>query len=167
MALQIVSGAKAGSGGGAFTFGKDEAVNTMVGRALGAIDHLGFDSKGYIQPGSPRIVVTTVGNDGNHTYFLSAYHCNPGAAPTVWVTSNFRSASCAVFRDGEPAGYAGLGGAAAVADANGERVTDWFLIQDEGPAILYVDRLTVQDWMWVRGGGPGTRSCLDVNPSCI
>jgi hypothetical protein len=28
---------------------------------------------------------------------------------------------------------------------------DWFLIQDEGPAILPVDRLTVQDWKWVRG----------------
>jgi hypothetical protein len=54
-----------------------------------------------------------------------------------------------------------------VADANNETVTDWFLIQDEGPAIVFVDRLTVQDWMWVRGGGAGIRSCLDTNPSCI
>jgi hypothetical protein len=166
-AIQIVTNTKIPSAAGAYTWGTDEDAVGIVGRMLGAIDHLGFDSRGYLQPGSPRISLTTVGDDGNHTYFLAAWHCNPGASPNVWVTSNFRSASCQVFRDGEPAGYAGLGAAAVVADANHERVTDWFVIQDEGPAIVYIDRLTVQDWMWTRGGGAGIRSCLDVNPPCI
>jgi hypothetical protein len=167
VSLQIVTGPNAGSGAGGYTWGKDEAANSIVGRRLGQITHLGFDSRGYLQAGSPRITLTTVGNDGNHTYFLSAFHCNSGAPQGSWVSSNFLSAGCAVFRDGEIAAYAGLGAAAAVADLNNETVLDWFLIQDEGPAIVFVDRLTVQDWMWVRGGGPGVRSCLDVNPTCI
>ncbi len=167
VSLQIVTCPQSPSAAGAFTFGRDEEANSIVGRALGQIDHLGFDSRGYLGAGSPRITLTTAGNDGNHTYFLSAFHCNPGAPQSSWVTSNFLSPSCAVFRDSEISGFAGLGAAAAVADANGERVTDWFLIQEEGPATVFIDRLTVQDWMWVRGGGPGIRSCLDVNPTCI
>ena len=79
------------------------------------------------------MVVTTQGNDGNHIYHMSAWHCNPGANPNLWVTSNFRSASCQIFRDGN-VGFAGLAAAAVVADANGEHVTDWFVIQDEGRA---------------------------------
>jgi hypothetical protein len=167
VSLQIQTGPKNGSAAGAYTWGNDEAANTIVGRRLGQITHLGFDSRGYLSAGSPRISLTTIGNDGNHTYFLSAYHCNPGAPQGIWVTSNFLSSSCAIFRDGEVSSYAGLGGAAVVADANGETVTDWFLIQDEGPAIVYVDRLSVQDWMWIRSGTAGIRSCLDVNPPCI
>jgi hypothetical protein len=166
-AIQVVTTTKNPSAGGAYTWGSDEDAVGIVGRALGAINHLGFDSKGWLQPGAPRMVVTTQGDDGNHTYHMSAYHCNTGAAPNVWVTSNFKSPSCQIFRDSEIAGFAGLAAAAAVADANGERVTDWFVIQDEGPAIVYIDRLTVQDWMWVRGGGSGIRSCLDINPPCI
>jgi hypothetical protein len=156
-----------GSDAGAYTYGKDEAANTIVGRKLSAIDHLGFDSKGYLGNGAPRISLITTGTDGNHTYFLSAHYCNETANPSDWVTSDFvHNSTCDVFRDNEPTPYLGLAGAAVVADANNEHVTDWFLIQDEA-ATVYVDRLTVQDWMWVRSGSLGIRSCLDVNPSCI
>ncbi len=167
--IQIVTPSPTGSGAaGAYTYGKDEAANTIVGRKLSAIDHLGFDSKGYLGAGAPRISLTTTGTDGNHTYFLSAHYCNEGANPSNWVTSDFvHDATCDIFRDSELTPYAGLAGAAVVADLNNETVTDWFLIVDEGAATTYVDRLTVQDWEWVSSGTPGIRSCLDVNPPCI
>ena len=165
-AIQIVTSTKVPSAASGYTWGADEVAVGIVGRTLGAIDHLGFDSRGYLQPGAPRMVVITQGNDGNHIYHMSAWHCNPGANPNNWVTSNFRSASCQIFRDGAVP-FGGLAAAAAVADPNGERVVDWFVIQDEGPAIVYIDRLTVQDWMWTRGGGAGIRSCLDTTPPCI
>ena len=165
-ALQIVTGTTFGSAAGAYTYGKDEDAVGIVGRKVGQINRLGFDSRGYLGAGSPRISLLTTGNDGNHTYFLSAFHCNPGASQGSWVTSNFKSSSCTIYRDGAVP-FAGLGAAAVVADANNEVVIDWFLIQDEGPAIVYIDRLTVQNWQWVRGGGAGTRSCLDLSPPCI
>jgi hypothetical protein len=37
--------------------------------------------------------------------------------------------------------------------------SDWFLIQDESPATLNVDRLSVQEWMWVRAGTRGIVNC--------
>jgi hypothetical protein len=58
---------------------------------------------------------------------------------------------------------------AAVADANHEVVqstpNDWFLILDEpsadqgGSSLTYVDRLSVQNWIWVRGGKNGALNC--------
>jgi hypothetical protein len=165
VAIQIVTGTKVPSAASGYTWGADEVAVGIVGRTLGAIDHLGFDSRGYLQPGAPRMVVTTQGSAGNRIYHMSAWHCNPGANPNNWVTSNFKSASCQIFRS-DGASFAGLAAAAAAATAD-ERVTDWFVIQDEGPAIVYIDRLTVQDWMWTRGGGAGIRSCLDTTPPCI
>jgi hypothetical protein len=56
-----------------------------------------------------------------------------------------------------------------IAAANDEHVVtnpnDWFFIQDEptpeqgGSATVFVDRLTVQNWMWVRGGFRGAINC--------
>jgi hypothetical protein len=168
------------SAAGAFTWGNAEAANTIVGRSLGAVDNLSFDTKGYLGAGAPRISLTTFSlNDGNHTYFLSAFHCNDPLS-SGWVEADFihDTTSCFIFRDGEVAGYPGWGAVAAVADANGETITDWFLIVDEptaaqtavqpdiSPATTFVDRLVAQDWGWVRSGGPGIISCLDVTPPC-
>jgi len=164
------------SAAGAFTWGNAEAANTIVGRTLGAVDNLSFDTKGYLGAGAPRISLITTGTDGNHTYFLSAFHCNDSLSGG-WVEADFihDTTSCMIFRDGEIAGYAGWTAVSAVAGANSETIIDWFLIVDEPtaaqlPAITsaetFVDRLVAQDWGWVRSGGPGIISCLDVTPPC-
>ncbi len=164
----------AGSAAGAFTWGNAEAANDIVGRSLGAVDNLSFDTMGYLGAGAPRISLTTFSSTtGNHTYFLSAFHCNEPLGSSGWVEADFiNDTSCNIFRD-DGAVFAGWTAAATAADADGEAVTDWFLIVDEPTAAqgipsatTYVDRLVVQDWGWVRSGGPGIISCLDVTPPC-
>jgi hypothetical protein len=151
---------------GAYTWGNAEEANSIVGRTLGQVDRMSFDASGYLGAGAPRISLITSGDDGDHTYFLSAFHCNEDLG-SGWVEADFvNDASCSIFRDSEPVAYEGWDAVAAAADANGEVVTDWFLIVDEGPATSYVDRLVVQDWGWVRSGTPGIISCLDVSPPC-
>jgi hypothetical protein len=61
--------------------------------------------------------------------------------------------SCFIFRDGEIAGYPGWAAVSAVAGANNETITDWFLIVDEPTAAqgipsaeTFVDRLVAQNW---------------------
>jgi hypothetical protein len=155
--------APAGGGASAYTYGASEALVGIRGRTLSQIDHLGFDSKGYINAGAPRISLGTTGDDGDHFYFLSAYYCNDPLSGG-WRTSDFvgDTTNCTIWRDGVTP-LAGWAAAAAVADANNEVVqstpNDWFLIQDESPATLNVDRLSVQNWMWVRGGRTGIINC--------
>ncbi len=72
--IQIMT--PAGSAAGAFTWGNAEAANDIVGRTLLMVDNLSFDTKGYLGAGAPRISLITHSTDGNHTYFLSAFHCN-------------------------------------------------------------------------------------------
>lgn len=157
----------AGGGVSAYTYGASEALVDIRGRSLSQIDHLGFDSRGYLGAGAPRISLGTKGTDGDHTYFLSAFYCNVSIGGG-WRTSDFiHNANCVIYRDGTP--YTGWAAVAAVADANGEVVisspSDWFLIQDEptaaqgGSATLNVDRLTVGHWMWVRSGSAGRINC--------
>jgi hypothetical protein len=59
---------------------------------------------------------------------------------------------------------AGWATAAAIADANNETVisspSNWFLIVDDGPSLLYIDRLTVNNWGWT---GNGTNGTINVN----
>lgn len=157
--------APAGGGASAYTYGTDETLVDIRGLALGQIDHLGFDTKGYLGAGAPRISLGTFSpNDGAHTYFLAASHCND-ALSGGWVEADFinDSTNCEIFRDSEPLPYIGWAAVAAVADANGEVVVDnpndWFLIVDESPSLTYVDRLTVQNWMWTRSGNPGIVNC--------
>lgn len=145
------------SGASAFTFGSDEELVGIRGRTLAQIDHLGFDSKGYLGAGAPRISLGTSGDDGNHTYVLSALQCND---PTSggWRTSDFvhDATDCTIFRDGAPTTWAA---AVVVAGANNETVVanpnDWFLIVDEAPSLTYVDRLSVQEWCWTGNGNNG------------
>jgi hypothetical protein len=158
----------AGGGASAYTYGPSETLVGIRGRSLSQIDHLGFDSKGYLGAGAPRISLGTTGDDGNHTYFLSAFYCNVDAG-SGWRTSDFiHDPNCVIYRDGVTP-YTGWAAVAAVADANHEVVqstpNDWFLIVDEptadqgGSSLTYVDRLTVQDWAWVRGGKTGALNC--------
>jgi hypothetical protein len=158
----------AGGGASAYTYGASEALVGIRGLTLTQINHLGFDSKGYLGAGAPRISLGTLGTDGPHTYFLSAFYCNDPLTGG-WRKSDFvhDATGCTIWRDGTP--LAGWAAAAAVADANSEVVisnpNDWFFIQDEptpaqgGSALVYVDRLTVQNWMWVRGGLRGAKNC--------
>jgi hypothetical protein len=158
----------AAGGASAYTYGASEALVGIRGRSLSQIAHLGFDSKGYLGNGAPRISLATTGTDGDHTYFLSAFFCNDPLSGG-WRTSDFihDTTDCIIYRDGTP--YAGWAAVAAVADANNEVVqstpNDWFLIVDEptaaqgGSSLTYVDRLSVQDWMWTRGGNNGIVNC--------
>jgi len=162
--IKIVVPGTTGSGAaGAFTYGISEAANSIVGRTLGQVDFLSFDTMNFLGNGAPRISLITMGDDGNHTYFLSAFHCNDTLSGG-WVEADFihDTTSCFIFRDSEIAGYAGWAAVAAVADANHEEIIDWFLIVDEGPSTTYVDRLVAQDFGWVRSGSPGIISCLDT-----
>ena len=45
----------AGGDAGAFTYGGSEKLVDIRGQTLDAIDRLGFDSKGYLGNGAPRI----------------------------------------------------------------------------------------------------------------
>lgn len=65
----------AGGGVSAYTYGASEALVDIRGRSLSQIDHLGFDSRGYLGAAAPRISLGTKGTDGDHTYFLSAFYC--------------------------------------------------------------------------------------------
>lgn len=164
----------AGGGASAYTYGRSETLIGIRGLTLAQIDHLGFDSKGYLGAGAPRISLGTLGDDGAHTYFLSAFYCN-NSIGGGWRTSDFvgDTTDCTIWRDGTQQ----LTWAAAIliADANNEHVVsnpnDWFFIQDEptpaqgGVATVYVDRLSVQNWMWVRGGVRGAKNCNTAN--CI
>ena len=161
--------APAGGGASAYTYGASEDLVSIRGLKLSQIDHLGFDSSGYLGAGAPRISLGTTGDDGDHTYFLSAYYCNDPLSGG-WRTSDFihDTTNCTIWRDGVTP-LAGWAAVVAVADANHEVVqstpNDWFLIQDESPATLNVDRLTVEHWMWVRGGNNGAVNC--ANLGCI
>jgi hypothetical protein len=176
----------AGGNAGAYTYGVSESLVGIRGLKLGQIDHLGFDSKGYLGAGAPRISLGTTGPDGDHTFFLSAYYCND---PTSggWRTSDFvdsaqspgtstagANGGCVVFDQNHVAyGPDGLTSVAAAFpdDVVVSNPNDWFLMQDEpttlqgGSATVNVDRLTVEHWMWVRGGAKGAKNCN--NPGCI
>ncbi len=155
-----------GGGASAYTYGTDEDLVGIRGLKLSQINRLGFDTKGYLGAGAPRISLGTLGTNGPHTYFLSASHCNEGDIGGGWVTADFinNTTSCDIFRDTEPGPYMGWAAVVAVADANNEVVistpNDWFLIVDESPSLTYVDRLTVQNWCWT---GNGTNGIVNVN----
>jgi hypothetical protein len=163
----------AGGGASAYTYGASEALIGIRGLALSEIDRLGFDSKGYLGAGAPRISLGTHGLDGYHTYVLSAFYCNDPIGGG-WRTSDFvdDTTDCTIWRDGTQMTWAA---AVILADTQDEHVvaspSDWFFIQDEpiagqsGSATVYVDRLTVQNWMWVRGGFRGAINCNSGN--CI
>ncbi len=117
----------------------------------------------------------------------TAYYCNDPIGTSGWVTSDFADSAqspgtstagaspdgvlpqgCWVFDQNHVAyGPDGLSSAAAAFpnDVVVSNPNDWFLIQDESPATLNVDRLTVEHWMWVRGGNNGAVNC--ANLGCI
>jgi len=160
-----ISAPTTGTGGAsAYTYGAAEDLVGIRGRQLTAVNHLGFDTKGYLGAGAPRISLGTIDATlGNHTYFLSAFYCNEPLSGG-WVEADFiHDTTCQIFKDSNPVPYPNWAAAAAAANANGETVVaspnDWFLIVDEGPSVTYVDRLTVQDWMWTGNGNPGIINC--------
>jgi hypothetical protein len=113
----------AGGGASAYTYGTDETLVAIRGLQLGQINHLGFDTKGYLTAGAPRISLGTFGDDGAHTYFLSAFHCDDPLSDG-WVKADFihDSTDREIFRDTETTPHIGWAAVAAVADANGEVV---------------------------------------------
>ena len=159
----------AGGGASAYTYGAAERLVDIRGESLLGIDYLGFDSKGDLGAGAPRISLGTVDTvtSAAHTFFLSAYHCNDPLSGG-WRESDFTdsaaspgtSTGCLIF-DQSGNAFPSIQ-AAAVLYPNDVVVSspnDWFFIQDEGPAHVYVDRLTVENWMWVRGGNQGIINC--------
>jgi hypothetical protein len=187
--IQIVN--PAGGDAGAYTYGASETLVGLRGSTLSGINRLGFDSKGYLGNGAPRISLGLF-NTQTHaeaTLFLSAYYCNDPLSGG-WVTSDFADSpgispgtstagalgGCYVV-DGAGNFYGpdGLTSAESAYPAPDWVVVsasnDWFLIQDEptagqgGSATVYIDRLTVQDWMWVRSGTAGRINCSNLG--CI
>jgi len=155
------------SGGSAYTYGPDEVLVGMRGLTLDQITHLGFDSKGYLGAGAPRISMETLGTDGVHQYHLIASFCN---TPTSngWRTSNFVNggAGCTIFRDGVQMTWAAAVAAATLVNEHVNNTPgDWFLVVDEAPSLTYVDRLTAQNWCWT---GNGTNGIISSNSGdCI
>jgi len=179
----------AGGGASAYTYGASEALVGIRGESLTGIDHLGFDSRGYLGNGAPRISLGTVtvgttdpnhAEGSQHTFFLSAYYCND-LIGGGWRTSDFVDSSqspgtstagalggCYVFdQNGVPYGPNGLDSVAVAYpnDVVQSTPNDWFLNQDESPATLNVDRLSVENWVWVRSGNNGILNCNTA--SCI
>jgi len=159
--------APAGGGASAYTYGTDETLVAIRGLKLSQITHLGFDSKGYLGAGAPRISLGTTGPLGDHTFFLSASSCND-ATSDGWRTSDFSdsaqspgtSTGC-LISDQSGNTFTSIQAAAIMYpdDVVVSNPNDWFLIVDESPSLTYVDRLTVQNWMWTRGGDPGIVNC--------
>jgi hypothetical protein len=167
---------------GAYTYGANETKIGMVGGTLSAVDRLAFDSKGYLGAGAPRISLIT--DQGN--FFLSAYYCNDptsgGWRRSVFADRhnnvNSETANCTIYGpddgDSNPLthpgnAYTGWSDVLATWGNSGTSgtavVQDWFLIQEEGPAVVYVDRLTIQDFGWIRSGKTGIINC-NVNLGC-
>jgi archaellum component FlaG (FlaF/FlaG flagellin family) len=152
------TGPQGNSGASAYTYGTDEDLVGLRGLTLAQISHLGFDSKGYLGAGAPRISMETLGTSGTHQYWLVASYCND---PTSggWRTSDFvnDTTNCTIFRDGVQMTWAA---AVALATTDNEHVNatpgDWFLVVDEAPSLTYVDRLSVQNWCWTGNGTNGT-----------
>jgi hypothetical protein len=160
--------APAGGGASAYTYGASETLVGIRGEHLAGIDHLGFDSRGYLGAGAPRISLGTVDSTGAaHTFFLSAYYCNDPIG-NGWRTSDFTdsadsagtSTGCTIFdQSGNTFPSLQAAGAFYPTDVVVSNPNDWFLVQDESPATLNVDRLSVENWMWVRGGRTGIINC--------
>lgn len=146
-------GPQGNSGASAYTYGNDEDLVAIRGLELSEITNLGFDTKGYLGAGAPRISLGTSGR----TYFLAASTCNEDKGDG-WVTADFIHDSTCVINDSLGVEYANWD---AVVLAHGPDTvvpspSDWFLIVDEAPSLTYIDRLTVQNWCWTGNGTNGT-----------
>ena len=162
-----------GGGVSAYTYGASETLVGIRGKHLSEITRLGFDSRGYLGAGAPRFSIGTTGPDGDHTFFLSAYYCND-ALSGGWRTSDFSdsalspgtSTGCTIFdQSGNTFPSIQAAGVLYPDDVVISSPNDWFFIVDESPAVGNIDRLTVQDWMWNKGGNQGIVNCND--PGCI
>jgi hypothetical protein len=165
--LRIV--APTGGGASAYTYGASETLVGIRGVHLAGIEHLGFDSKGNLGAGAPRISLGTVNttNGAFHTFYLSAFYCNDPIGGG-WRTSDFTdsaqspgtSTGCLIFdQSGNTFSSLQVAGAFYPNDVVVSNPNDWFLIQDESPATVNVDRLSVQNWMWVASGSGGRVNC--------
>jgi hypothetical protein len=163
----------AGGGASAYTYGASEDLVGIRGKLLSQITHLGFDSFGYLGAGAPRISLGTTSPTGDHTFFLSAYYCNDPIGGG-WRRSDFSdsaqspgtSTGCLIFdQSGNTFPSIQAAGVFYPNDVVVSSPNDWFLIVDEptvaqgGSSLTYVDRLSVQDWMWVRSGSNGILNC--------
>lgn len=167
--------APAGGGASAYTYGASETLVGIRGVHLAGIEHLGFDSRGYLGAGAPRISLGTrdTVTGALHTFFLAASYCNDSIGGG-WRTSDFAdsaqspgtSTGCVVFdQSGNAFPSINAAGALYPNDVVVSNPNDWFLVQDEAPATLNVDRLSVQNWMWVSSGSGGRVNCNTGN--CI
>jgi hypothetical protein len=166
--------AAAGGGASAYTYGSSEDLVAIRGKHLAEITHLGFDSKGYLGNGAPRISLGTTGPNGDHTFFLSAFWCHTAPDANGWRTSDFSDSAqspgvtpgCLIY-DQSGNTFPNIQAAAALypLDVVISSPNDWFLIVDEAPSLTYVDRLSVQDWCWT---GNGTNGIINANSGdCI
>jgi len=113
-------------------------VNGVSGAKLGDITALSFWVKGYTGAGSPRFSVVLT--DGM-VLWPSAYWCILSNHVENWTLVDFvNDPNCWIY---DSWGHAHQGWGDVVAAHGDETVRNLFLIQDEGPAISYIDNITV------------------------
>ena len=135
-----------------------DPVNVAInGQAIADVNRLGFKTRGYNGAGAPRISVEL---SNGHIAYLASFHCNTVLSPTVWRKTQFTSnaAGCAIFTN--TTSYASTGTSSAwdqlvAGEGGGVTINDIYLVQDEGPAIAWVDDLRFGGVMF---SGPDIRT---------
>lgn len=125
-----------------------EVLNAgILGRALGDVERVSFKTRGYSGAGAPRLSVKL---SNGHYLYLSSSYCQFDLAPTNWKKANFTASpnidpTCEIYTSAgghyvtdptESAWHklvAGEGGGVIVQQVE--------LVQDEGPATVWVDDL--------------------------
>lgn len=112
-------------------------VDGVSGTTLSDITALSFWVKGYTGAGSPRFSIVLA--DGV-VLWPSALWCGSPSPAINWYKVDVVGGTCTIY---DSAGHA-HDGWASVLDAHGNvTIQSLFLIQDEGPAVSYVDDITV------------------------
>lgn len=125
-----------------------EVLNVgIIGRALGDVDRVSFKTKGYSGAGAPRLSVKL---SNGHYLYLSSFYCSFDMAPTAWRKANFTASfntdpTCEIYTS---AGGHYVTDATSSAwhklvegEGGGVIVQQVELVQDEGPATVWVDDL--------------------------
>lgn len=125
-----------------------EVVNTgILGRALGDMERVSFKTKGYSGAGAPRLSVKL---SNGHYLYLSSSYCSFDLAPTAWRKANFTASyntdpTCEIYTSAGGHYVTDTTSSAwhklVEGEGGGVTVQSVELVQDEGPALVWVDDL--------------------------
>ncbi|MGH3342886.1 MAG: hypothetical protein ACRDPK_08385 [Carbonactinosporaceae bacterium] len=117
------------------------------GRALGDVDRIAFKTRGPLGAGAPRLSVRLDSEGPANWLFLSAFHCHQDAAGpwqrALFTASRTADPTCEIYT-GTGAHYVTDETSSAwekLVEAEGADtiVKQVWLVQDEGPAVVWVD----------------------------